>query len=74
MTRKEDGAQLAMKMMLKQHVIIWQHNEDDLRDFAAGGATRALTFGSNVSIVAESHGKRTLCLRISSTYGSADVG
>ena len=57
-------------IVLKQHVIIWQHNEDDLRDFAAGGATRALTFGSNVSIVAESHGKRTLCLRISSTYGS----
>ena len=57
-------------IVLKQHVIIWQHNDDDLRDFAAGGATRALTFGSNVSIVAESHGKRTLCLRISSTYGS----
>ena len=57
-------------IVLKQHVIIWRHNEDDLRDFAAGGATRALTFGSNVSIVAESHGKRTLCLRISSTYGS----
>ena len=37
-------------IVLKQHVIIWQHNHDDLRDFAAGGATRALTFGSNVSI------------------------